>query len=663
MHWKRNGERVLGLLLALVAVPTCGFAATAANDPPPARALLLELCESTRLAGTSGSRIGARMVSRHLEKAGFQVELDEREVLLTYPRRVEFSIYADAWSEAPVRERMECFDPDARPPGDVPKYNAWSASGTVRALVVDAGYGQRADFERLKSLGVDVRGAIALVRYGKCYRGVKVDLAAQNGCAGVLLFDEASSDGSERGPVWPAGAWKPDWEAQRGSISPMGRIPGDPSTPGWPSPKPGQSGARRIAGEDLASSLPRIPCLPIGSREGQMLLARLAEVDVKDSDGNVKPQKIGPGPVQVRLALDMPRELRTIVSVIGRLQGASDDVVIAGAHRDAWVRGANDDGAGTVALLRAAAHLGERARAGERPANTILLGFWDAEEFGLIGSTEWAEANAAWLRERCVAYVNADVGVHGTKFRGATGSPGLFGTLERVLRALPAVPRAAEPQPATLWDEWVEAAGETGPRFSLPGSGSDFAAFVHHLNLPMLEVGFGGAAGGQYHTTFDDFAHVDRYIDPGFVGHEALGRVFDELLTELARAGRSSFDPNEAARELARLARAAGAEVGPGEVGGWLGAERAERLATSFDELANASGPIGSGRFYAALSVEAGVPSRPWYRNPLWTPGLEDGYGSETFPTLRAAAVQGTDELDAELLRMIESVRALRPKD
>jgi N-acetylated-alpha-linked acidic dipeptidase len=478
----------------------------------------------------------------------------------------------------------------------------------------------------------------------------------------VLLFDEASSDGSERGPVWPNGAWKPEWEAQRGSISPMGRIPGDPSTPGWPSPKPGTSNARRISGDELAASLPRIPCLPIGSNEAQMLLTRLAEVDAKDADGNSKPQKLGPGPVQVRLALDMPRELRTIVSVIGRLKGASDDVVIAGAHRDAWVRGANDDGAGTVAMLRAAAHLGEKARAGSRPASTILLCFWDAEEFGLIGSTEWAEANADWLREHCIAYVNADVGVHGTKFRGATGSPGMLGTLERVLRTLPSVSRASEttasPAAATLWDEWVEAAGENGPHFSLPGSGSDFAAFVHHLNLPMLEVGLGGAAGGQYHTTFDDFVQVDRYIDPGFVGHEALGHVFDALLTELARAGRSSFDASEAAREIARLARAAGAEEG-----GWLGAERAERLALCMEELASAPDAVAEGRFYAALSVEGGVPNRPWYRNPLWTPGLEDGYGSETFPTLRAAALSGADALDAELTRLVESVRALRPKD
>lgn len=644
------------------------------GDAPPARALLLELCESPRLAGTSGSRIGARMVARHLAQAGFEVELDEREVLLSYPRKIEFGIYPNAWSEAALCERIESFDPDARPPGDVPKYNAWSASGTTRALVVDAGHGLRSDFERLKSLGVDVRGTIALVRYGKSYRGIKVDLAAQNGCAGVLLYDDQAGDGSARGPTWPAGPWKPDWEAQRGSISPMGRIPGDPTTPGWPSPKPGERGARRISGEELASSLPRIPCLPIGSREARLLLDRLAEVDVKDSDGNVRAEKLGPGPIQARLALDMPRELRTIVNVIARLRGTSARTVIAGAHRDAWVRGANDDGAGTVALLRAAQHLGQRVQGGWKPVSTITLCFWDAEEFGLIGSTEWAEANADWLRKNCIAYVNADVGVHGTRFRGASGTPGLLGTLERVLRATPAAPSTEANAPANLWDEWVAAAGEGGPHLGLPGSGSDFAAFVHHLNLPMLEVGLGGASGGQYHTSFDDFLQVERYIDPGFVGHELLARLLDDLLVELA--DRPSFDPIEAARELARLARAAGAEGGESA---WLGAQRAERLAQSFESLIEAA-PVShespgspavtddvvflaEQSLYAALSEQGGVPGRPWYRNPLWTPGLEDGYGSETFPTLRSAAARSTDALDLELERLVEKVRALRPRD
>src|SRR5262245_4852731 len=195
------------------------------DPPPPSRQLLLGLTETPRLAGTCGSLVGAKFVARVLEDAGWKVEIDEREVLLSLPRNIEFAIYEDAFAEAPISERIERFDPDAIPPGDVPKCNGWSASGTVRARVVDAGRGLRADFERLQALGVDARGAVALVRYGGAYRGIKVDMATQAGCAAVLLFSDPAEDGPDKGPTWPDGPWKPDWEAQRGSINPIAHIP------------------------------------------------------------------------------------------------------------------------------------------------------------------------------------------------------------------------------------------------------------------------------------------------------------------------------------------------------------------------------------------------------------------------------------------------------
>src|SRR5262249_10137743 len=193
--------------------------------------------------------------------------------------------------------------------------------------------------------------------------------------------------------------------------------------------------------------------------------------------------------------------------------------------RDSWVRGANDDGAGTVAMLRAAQLLGEKAKKGWKPGKTIVLGFWDAEEFGLIGSTEWGEANEEWLRANAVAYVNADTAVSGPHFRGAGGSPGMLSVLRGALQRVQAAPDKDGKSAGSLWDEWCAAAKarakspeDEEPRLGLPGSGSDFAVFLHHLNLPCLEPGFGGSGGGgAYHTTFDDFTYVEKYVDPGFV--------------------------------------------------------------------------------------------------------------------------------------------------
>ncbi len=661
---------------------------------PPSRELLRELTAQPRLAGTIGSRVGAEIVKRRLEEAGWKVELDEREVLLSYPKSIEIELFESARdatqdarrapSQRSLSHRIEHFDPDAIPPGDVPKFNAWSASGSLRAPVIDAGFGTRADFERLKAAGVELAGKVALVRYGRCYRGIKVDLATEFGCAAVLLFSDPSSDGPEKGATWPQGPWKPDDDAQRGSILGIAHVPGDPSTPGWASPAPGAPAGndeKRTRGEQLSDALPRIPCLPMGSAEARLLLDRLALVKVKRKETKDEKQveietqeKLGPGPAEVALSLDMPRSLRTIVNVIARLPGASEDSVIAGAHRDAWVRGANDDGAGTVALLRAAQHLGERVRQGWKPASSLMLCFWDAEEFGLIGSTEWGEANASWLREHALVYLNADTAVNGTRFSGAGGTPGMLGALKRVLERVAAAPRADGVAPANLWDEWrgAERGGKDEkdaprePELSLPGSGSDFAVFVHHVGVPSLEVGFGGSQGGQYHTTFDDFEFVERFIDPGFVGHELCGRLFADLLSEFADSAARTHtlvDPVEAARSLATIA----------------GRER-DKLAKSDEPLARALNQVATAlsiqadelaavdessrarfRFYPALRLAQGLPARPWFTNDLWAPGLEDGYGSESFPSLRAAAKRGEKELAAVLDGLLTRITLARP--
>ncbi len=625
--------------MLLLASGICEQAA--GQGAPPARALARELTSSSRLAGTSGSAWGARLVSRVLRKAAWEVELDSREVLLSLPRRLELAAFADGETNTPFLAHLDRFDADALPPGDVPPFNAWSASGEVRAPVVDVGRGLRGDYERLLESGVDVRGCVALARYGGSYRGVKLDLATGFGCVGLLLFSDPAEN---RGAVWPTGPFKPDWAVQRGSVSPMGRSPGDPSTPGFASPLVG-AGAdadggtpQRLSAREVNGLLPSLPCLPVGWGTAMELKERL-------TDG------IGPGPAEAFLAIDQPRELRVIHNVIARLpgrQGADSAVILAGNHRDAWVRGAQDAGSGTVSLLRAAQHLGERSAGGWRPERTIQLCFWDAEESGLIGSTEWAEGHADWVRERALVYINCDAVVSGTRF-SASGTPGLLGSLRSSLEAVTA------PDGGDLWTRWA-ADGE--PSLGLPGSGSDFAVFLHHLSVPVLDIHFGGNSGGQYHTRFDDFAQMDRFLDPGWVGHELAGRFLATLLVDYAERGAGLFDEAEAATALAEHA---------GALGEWLGEERARRLAAAFVELARAARGAGSpppvdGRgaapFLAELAVAAGLDGRPWFVNRLWTPGLETGYSAETFPSLRTALRRG--QVDAELADLIAALERRR---
>jgi len=633
--------------------------APATGDGPPSRELLLELTRSSRLAGTCGSQTGADFVARVMRASGFEVEIDERESLLGLPREIGFSILRGPSDPRPLVERHETFDPDAVPPTDIPKSLGWAKSGSARGPAVDAGYGRRADFERLQAAGVELRGTIALMRYGRCYRGIKVDMATRFGCSGALLFSDPADDGATKGPVWPDGPWKPDWDAQRGSISPMGRAPGDPSTPGWGSPHPGDKAARRLSEAEYAAALPTIPAIPVGARDAALLLANLSTRTVADEKGESAARPVGPGPAQVQLTLEQPRDLRRIRNVIARLPGEDEHTVIAGAHRDSWVRGANDDGSGTVVLLRAGQLLGARAKAGWKPKNTITLCFWDAEEWGMIGSTEWGEANGAWLATHVLAYVNADTTVSGLEFGGLSGSPGMLALGRAVCERTPCV--SGLEGASNLWEEW-KLRSKTPPDLGLPGSGSDFAVFVHHLSLPVLEFGFGGGHGGQYHTTFDDFAFVERFYDPGFKGHEAAASFCADLLGEIALRGPQCFDAAEAAHTLAEVARKAGTEEKQGAA--WLGAERAEKLAGAFEELSTAlaDSPQRTRNFYPALALQQGLPGREWYKNRLWTAELENGYASETFPMLRSAAQKDAAALDAELAALIAAVRGLLPE-
>ncbi len=632
------------------------------GDAPPSRALLSEFASEPRLAGTSGSLRAAKFVRRVLEEAGWSVEFDERAVCLSLPRRLGFEVFVDSTADAALVSRLDVFDPDALPAGDIPKFNAWTAEGQVRGPVVDAGHGLRLDFERLEAAGIDLAGSIALCRYGRGYRGVKARLAASFGCAGVLLFSDPAEDGAQKGAVWPEGPWKPGWDAQRGSILPIINTPGDPSTPGFASPAPGAApapGAQRLEGAALDAVLPSLPCLPIGADDAGVILERLAARRMTDIDGTKRGVKVGPGPVQVQLDITAPREVRTVRNVIARIAGTGDGVVVFGGHRDSWVRGAHDAGGGCVSLLRAAQHLGQRARDGWKPEPTLVFAFWDAEEPGLLGSTEWGEANADWLRAEGIAYVNADAAVSGTQ-PAMSGSPGLESTVARALERVaspnpPAADATTSSASRTLLDDWRAAFEDGPPRFRLPGSGSDFTVFLHHLTLPVLNVSFGGNSGGQYHTSFDDFSFVERYLDPGFVGHELSGRFLAELAQELCARGTRSFDGAEAARELARHAT---------QTRDWLGAERADELAQAFEALAAAIQATGADaaqvtpRFYAALAAPDGVPRRGWYKNRLWTPGRELGYGSETFPGLRDAVDE--DERAREYAALLDAVRAAR---
>ena len=198
---------LIALLLTLpgLAGLPCLHAHGAQEADPPSRQLLHELCRHPRLAGTSTARRATQMVADTLTQAGWNVTLDQREVLLSLPRRLSLQAFPEAGSNSPTLSRLWTFDPDAIPAGDIPPFNAWTASGLVNGPLLDVGYGMREDFERLKKERIAIRGSIAIARYGKGYRGVKLALAEEYGCVGLLLFSDPADDGGRADEKGAAG--------------------------------------------------------------------------------------------------------------------------------------------------------------------------------------------------------------------------------------------------------------------------------------------------------------------------------------------------------------------------------------------------------------------------------------------------------------------------
>jgi N-acetylated-alpha-linked acidic dipeptidase len=600
-------------MIALMTILLALVLALAPQDAaPPSRALSMDLCSAPRLAGTAGSERAARWVAAKLTAAGWDTGIETRGVLLSLPKSIDFSATV---GDVELFRRRDRFDANAVPPGDVPLYHAWAKSGSAEGLVVDVGGGLRADFDALVAAGVDLEGTVALARYGGAYRGVKVALATEYGCSACLIFSSSDEDGPQRGETWPKGPWKPGYDAQRGSILSLTTAPGDPSTPGFASPLWNIEGAALpggneapdtppLVGADLEERLPQIPSLPIGASHAGAIIERIQAGEQ----------------VTVRLSLEMQVERRALFNVVGSLKPTPDwsgDFVIAGTHRDAWVRGAQDSGSGVVSLVRAAQTMGALYQSGWRPQNEIRVAFWDGEESGLMGSTEWGEAHADEIRTHCLAYVNGDACVSGTDFR-ISGTPGLEGAIERALAQI-ASPNTAE---ATMAEDWFASANDGKPHLGLPGSGSDYTVFLHHLGIPILDFGFGGNAGGQYHTAFDDFAQMDRFLDPTWLGHEKAGEVFAGLLSAIADAGRGSMDAALAVRELSRAMSLSGSS------------------ALDLLALSAADGALGEDAplIYQRLAAPEGLPGRPWYRNLLWAPGQETGYAAVLLPTLSDGA-------------------------
>ena len=620
-----------------------------------------------------------------------EVALRTYEAYFTEPADIALEMIAPVTYRAALREDGYAVDPQSRRTGLPGAYTAFSASGDVTADVVYARGGDPEDYEVLRRHGISVAGKIVVARYAQPYsfRGFKVMTAEHEGAAAIVLYSDPAEDGAARGPTFPDGPWGPESHVQRGLAGYASIVPGDVTTPGWPS----LPGARRLA-LDQAATLPRIPVLAISARDARPLLANMTGEQVPAAwAGGLPITYRFAGGVRAHLRVQMTGALRRYVNVEARIRGSEhpEQWVVLGNHRDAWVYGGADPGSGTAAMLELTRGLGALHRAGWRPKRTLVVCSWDGEEEGLVGSTEWAEQYAAELERGLVAYLNVDTAIFGVRslLTGAddpnfeaAAVPSLEGMIVEASRELPA------PNGPTLYQAWrrtrgrelgsQDAAGDGDLVIGAIDASSDHAVFLQHLGRPVVSLTYAGQYG-VYHSIYDDRYYMEHFGDPGFAYSTNVAQLWGVLAMRLAGAQVLPFDFVPYAEligaALGELAEAAGRDSGldftevTARVAQFRAAAEHARRAAALVSSAAGGGAAAAALDRAALAVEGNwrsdrvVPGRPWSRHliygmrlsfhPQLLPGLTDAIIRRDWPAASDQLAQIAAALDrnATLLR------------
>ncbi|KAH8950988.1 hypothetical protein BDL97_09G001400 [Sphagnum fallax] len=500
---------------------------------------LFHLTKEPHMAGTPEDFATAEYVFQRFQEYGLSAHYTDYDVLLSYPlhRSLILSVPTKEPLTLSLEEKPVEGDPYSSNPKVTPTFHGYAPSGNVSAEVVYANYGRVEDFQKLVELGINVKDAIVIAKYGSIYRGDIVENAAQAGAVAVIIYSDPQDYAANYTEgVYPDSKWLPPSGTQRGSIY---RGVGDPLTPNWPS----TPDAERISVSDPEAMLPTIPSLPISAEDALPILASLSgPVSPADWHGALDlPQyRVGRGPGVLNLSFCANQTVTQIRNVIAIIKGAEepDRYIILGNHRDAWVFGAVDPHSGTASLLEVAQRLGELVWKGWRPRRSIVLCSWDAEEYGLVGSTEWVEQNIDLLGLNAVAYLNLDTGVGGSGF-SAGASPQLDGLLQEVTKQV----KDPDSVDGTVFEEWVASGKGSAPLINRLGGGdSDFAAFLQHAGVPALDLHFGDDQNPMYHSAYDNFHWMETFGDPLFHRHVAVTSLFGLLAMRLSSDAVLPFD-------------------------------------------------------------------------------------------------------------------------
>jgi N-acetylated-alpha-linked acidic dipeptidase len=617
---------------------------------------LKTLTSEPHVASSPEDHKTAEYVAQKFRAAGLETEIVPYRVLMNQPNAVKVEAFDASGKEimsGPSREHVEG-DPYDNNPNVVMPFNGSSGSGDVTGEVVYANYGRLEDFDELEKQHIDLHGKIVIVRYGANFRGVKVYIAEQRGAVGVLIYSDPQDDGYYKGDPYPLGPWRPESGVQRGSVQYLFKYPGDPETPGVAS-TPDLPDSARVNPE---GNQPHIISIPLSYGDASPILKALKGPGVPQGWQGALPFRyhLGPGGVKIHLVSQQDYQRRTIWDVIGKIKGTEspEDWVVVGNHRDAWVYGAVDPNSGTAAMLEAVHGIGALLQSGWKPKRSILFCSWDAEEEGLIGSTEWVEQHAQQL-SNAVAYFNVDVAVSGPDF-SASAVPSLKNYMRDISKAVPS------PMGDTVYQEWranrhgsnehraSNAPSQQGDEVHVSdlGSGSDFTPFLQHIGVPSTDIGSGGPYG-VYHSVFDNFAWYTMNADPHFVYLQQMARVLGLEAVRMADADVLPYDYEAYAREVKSYIEAAkrkAADEGLSNMDFGPALAAASQFATAAEhahqlqanpptDLAHLNAILRAAE--AAFIAPSGLPNRPWYKHTIYAPGEYTGYAAVVIPGVNEA--------------------------
>ena len=682
-------------------------------SPQRMRDYMQRLAAHPHNVGAAYDKDNAEWLLGKFQEFGLDAHIETFDILFPTPReRAVELVEGGPRFIAKLAEPAVPSDPTSNQQSEqLPSYNAYSIDGDVTAPLLFVNYGIPEDYEQLARLGVSVKGAIVIAKYGHSWRGIKPKVAAEHGAVGCLIYSDPSEDGFKQGETFPAGAWRPPDGVQRGSVADDPIYPGDPLTPGIGATKD----AKRLELKDVPV-ITKIPVLPISYGDAEPLLRAIS--------GQIAPRSwrgglgityhVGPGPAKVHLKVKSNWDLKTIYDVIGKIPGSSsaEQWVIRGNHHDAWVNGAEDPISGLIAVMEEARGMGELVKQGWQPKRTIIFCAWDAEEPGLIGSTEFAEQHAQELQRHAVVYINSDT--NGRGYFGAEGSHTLEKFINDVVRDVPdpesklsVWKRAQLRQIGRAGDaaERQEARSRTDLRIGALGSGSDYGAFLQHDGVAALNLGFYGEdGGGIYHSIYDDFYWYTHFSDTEFVYGRALAETAGTAIMRMADAdllpfefGNFSETMQTYVKELKTLAQKSRDEIVERnrELDEGVFAATADPrvksvppereavppflnfapLDNATDELARASAEyrkslekaVANGGAALAraslgdvnealreseqkLTLAEGLPGRPWFKHFVDAPGQYTGYEAKTLPAVREAIEQKQwKDVDAQI--------------